>query len=324
MKFPLFDAHCDTLSTMLREGKSLAANNLCIDLRRAQTFAPYAQFFAMFGQMTGSGVEWDRDFPLWEDPDVCFRAQYDLFQEELAKNQDRLRHCSTAREAKTAAKEGKIAAFLSVEGAELLACDIERLIEAHRLGISLVTLTWNNPNALSGTNCQETDRGLSDLGRQFVRTCRELGVIVDVSHISEKGFWDAAALMEGAPFVASHSNAKALHPHSRNLTDRQFQAIAKAGGVAGINLFTVFLGDDEPDVDRVIEHIEHFLGLGGEKSISIGADLDGCETLPRGISGIEDLGKIPEKLLKKNYPEALVCDIMYHNLMRVVEDVCGI
>jgi len=185
----------------------------------------------------------------------------------------------------------------------------------------MVTLIWNHENLLSGTNVEGTDRGLTTFGRLFVRRCQALGVIVDVSHLSEPGFWDVAEEMAG-PFVASHSNSSAVWPHSRSLSDLQFLAIAEAGGVAGLNLYSEFVSE-RPDVDSAIAHVEHFLGLGGEKSIAIGADLDGCDSLPWGIAGVQDLEKLAEGLLRRNYSEALVQDIFYNNLFRVVDVICS-
>jgi len=309
MRLPLFDAHCDTLFGMRDTGQALRENSLHVDLNRGGGYAPYAQFFAIFGF----------------DGSQCFVDEYKLFEEALAINQDLMVHCRTGAQAREAAQRGKIAAFLAVEGAEILECSLERLGEAHQLGLRMLTLTWHTPNALSGTNAKETERGLSDLGRKFVHSCADLGVIVDVSHLSEPGFWDVEEVAK-KPFVASHSNSKRLCNHSRNLTDDQFLALVRAGGVTGINLYSAFLGEDQDkvDIDTVIAHMEHFLSLGGEKSIALGADLDGCEHLPRGIHGVQNVEKIAQRLLQKNYPEDLVCDIFYHNLMRVVDAVCGI
>ena len=324
MKFPLFDAHCDTLSAMLLTKCSLGKNNLHVDLQRGGKYRPYAQFFAAYGQVETPAGQLHVAHPLWKEGWSCFQLQYGLFREALSAYSKQLTHCLTAREAKEAGEAGKIAAFLAIEGAELLDCSLDRLAEAYVLGLRMLTLTWNIPNALSGTVRLECERGLSDLGRQFVRRCKELGIIVDVSHLSEPGFWDVAEVMEGVPFVASHSNSAKIYPHPRNLTDAQFLEIVKAGGIVGLNLFTIFLGDGMPGIDRAIAHVEHFLSLGGEKTVAIGADLDGCETLPPEIRGIEDVEKIAEELLRRNYSEALVCDIMYYNLFRVVEEICGI
>ncbi|MCL2568716.1 MAG: membrane dipeptidase [Oscillospiraceae bacterium] len=292
---------------MRRSGQALWRNDLHVDLERGRVFAPWAQFFAIFEQnVLSQGPFWD---------------QYELFLGQIGAEMEHAVFCRTAEEAKTVAEMGKVAAFLSVEGAELLNCDLDKLAEAHRLGVRMVTLTWNHANALSGAHMDASGRGLSELGRRFVRTCQDLGVIVDVSHLSEPGFWDVAEEMEG-PFVASHSNSKAVWSHSRNLTDAQFLAIVKAGGVAGINLYSKFVGDD-PDVDDVIAHVEHFWSLGGERSVAMGADLDGCDALPRGIVGIQDLEQVAEGLLRRNYGEGLVRDLFYNNLLRVVETVCS-
>ena len=322
MRIPLFDAHCDTISAMLKTDQPLWRNQLHVDLQRGRRYTPWAQFFAIFGQIDPAGRTGICGFATYPDGAHCFAAQYRLFQGALAANRDSMQLCRTRSDAESAVLSGKMAAFLSVEGAELLNCSLDRLSEAHELGVRMVGLTWNDENALSGTNIDAPERGLTELGRRFVRRCNDLGVIVDVSHISVPGFWDVVEESR-KPFIASHSNSYALCPHSRNLTDDQFQAIVKANGVAGLNLYTAFLGE-EATVDTAIAHIEHFLALGGARHIAIGADLDGCDTLPIGFRGIEDLEKLAEGLLQKNYAEDLVCDIFYHNLMRVVSEVCVI
>jgi len=322
VKFPLFDAHCDTLSAMYAFEQPLLRNNLHVDLERGRKYAPQAQFFAIFGELGADLNPATEGFPHWERGGQCFAAQYNVFQRALETNRDKMAFCRTATDAGIAAQGGQLAAYLSVEGAEILDCSVEKLREAHQLGVRMVGLTWNVKNTLSGTSAEATAQGLTEQGRRFVQECQALGVIVDVSHLSVPGFWDVAEMLT-VPFVASHSNAYALCPHSRNLTDDQFCAIVKAGGVAGINLFNMFLGEN-PDIDTVVAHIEHFLALGGGKSIAMGADLDGCDQLPQGINGIEDMEKLAERLLQKNYPETLVADMFYHNLMRVVEQVCVI
>ena len=313
---PLFDAHCDTLLEMQRKDQPLWKNTLHIDLSRGLRHTPWAQFFAMFELPPDHEVQM-RDVP----PGTrAFDVLYNIFQGALSANNDSMMLCRTARDAKTAELEGKLAAFLSIEGAEAIDCSLERLEEVHKLGVRMVTLTWNVPNVLSGTNVMETERGLSEQGRKFVRKCQELGVIVDVSHLSIPGFWDVAEELT-VPFIASHSNSAKIWSHPRNLHDDQFQAIIRANGIAGINLYSVFLGD-EPGIDHVIAHIEHFLSLGGEKHIALGADLDGCDALPHGIEGIQDVEKLAEAMLRRNYKEDLVWDMFYHNLMRVVGEIC--
>ena len=308
----LFDGHCDTILRCYLEGGGLRHQSGQLDLERRRGKGRWAQFFAIFGS--------PEDMPgrsLWE---VCLE-EYALFRGELDANTDLAVFCRNGKEAEAAFAAGKTAAFLSVEGAELLDCDLKKLRLAHRMGVRAVNLTWNHPNALSGTNAQETERGLSDQGRVFVKTMGELGMLVDVSHLSDPGFWDVIETT-ARPVIATHSNARAVFPNPRNLTDEQFTAIINTNGVAGLNMYAGFLGD-EPDLDTVRAHLEHFLALGGEDHVSMGGDWDGCTQLPQGIHGIQDMEKLYEHLLRRNYSEALLEKIFYSNLMRVVNEVCS-
>ncbi|HIY17687.1 MAG TPA: membrane dipeptidase, partial [Candidatus Intestinimonas stercorigallinarum] len=204
----LFDGHCDTILKCYLEGGGLRRQRGHLDLERRQGKGPWAQFFAAFGSpedMPGR--------PLWE----VFLEEYALFRSELDANADLVVFCRTGKEAQAAFAAGKTAAFLSAEGAELLDCDLNKLRLAHRMGVRAVNITWNHPNALSGTNAEEKDRGLSPLGREFVRAMGELGMLVDVSHLSDPGFWDVMEVTK-RPVVATHSNARAIFPDPRNLT----------------------------------------------------------------------------------------------------------
>lgn len=307
----LFDGHCDTVLMCRQFGGGFARNQYHVDLERAGRYQKYAQFFALFGQ--------PEDFPGMSFREI-FQLEYDLFRREMEANTGVITHCRTAKEAEAAFTAGKMAAFLSVEGAELLDCSTERLEEAYALGVRSVNLTWNHVNPLSGTNAEETGRGLTLQGKAFVRKSEELGMLVDVSHLSDPGFWDVAETLSG-PFWASHSNARGVFSQPRNLTDTQFTAIIDHNGVAGLNLYAEFLGDD-PDVDTVLSHLEHWLELGGARNISLGGDLDGCSRLPAGFTGVESWTVLYERLLQRNYSEALIQDLFFNNLMRVVSEVC--
>jgi len=188
-----------------------------------------------------------------------------------------------------------------------------------------VNLTWNYENALSGSNAEGADKGLTAQGRAFVERMQQLGMLVDVSHLSDPGFWDVAELSAraGKPFIAGHSNARALCPHRRNLTDEQFTAIIKARGVAGLNMCADFVAEEGPTVDDLAAHIEHWMSLGGQDSAAIGGDWDGTDLCP-GIDDITGLEALYERLLRLNYPEDLVRNIFYNNMMRVVSEVCTI
>ncbi|MCC2256371.1 dipeptidase [Intestinimonas aquisgranensis] len=308
----LFDGHCDTILKCYLEGGELRRQTGHLDLERRRGKGRWAQFFATFGS--------PEDMPgrsLWE----VFLEEYALFRSEIDANADLVTFCRTGAEAEAAFAAGKTAAFLSAEGAELLDCDLEKLRMAHRMGVRIVNITWNHPNALSGANAEEPDRGLSEQGRAFVKTMGELGMLVDVSHLSDPGFWDVMEITH-RPVVATHSNSRAVFPHPRNLTDEQFTAIINTNGVAGLNMYAGFLGDD-PDFDTVVSHLEHFLALGGENNVSMGGDWDGITSMPRGMNGIQDMEKLYEHLLRRNYSETLLKKVFYSNLMRVVNEVCS-
>ena len=188
------------------------------------------------------------------------------------------------------------------------------------MGVRAVNPTWNHANALSGSNAEEPERGLSPLGRSFVVRLGELGMLADLSHLSDPGFRDVAEMSQ-KPLFASHSNARAVFFHPRNLTDAQFTAIIDSNGVAGLNLYANFLGE-RPDADTVIAHLEHFWSLGGEKHVALGGDWDGCSALPAGFQGIQDMERLYDRLLQRNYGTSLLDDLFFNNLMRVVSEVC--
>ena len=307
----VFDGHCDTILRCYQNGGSFRSNRGHLDLERMRPYGNWAQFFACFGE--------PEDFPgkpLWQ----VFREEVALFQKQMEENADLVVHCRTAQEAERAWSQGKMAAFLSAEGAELLDCDVEKLEIAHGWGLRAVNITWNHENALSGTNVENPEGGLTDRGKAFVLRMQELGMLVDVSHLSDPGFWDVMELAQ-KPVFASHSNSRSLCSHPRNLTDEQFTAIIGNHGVAGLNMCHEFLGE-APTVDTLVSHVEHWFSLGGEECVSLGGDWDGISHPPAGISGIQDLYKLADRLLRMNYPEERVNGLFYNNLMRVVREVC--
>lgn len=302
---PYFDAHCDTISR--RDMDSLRNYTGHLDLTRLSGFKTAGQIFAIFAP---SG--YFKPEEIW--PVTC--RQHERFVREIEANSDIAMHCRTASDAKKAFAENKVAAFLSIEGAELLNCDMNLLDEVADWGVRAINLTWNYPNAVSGTNAQETDRGLSELGRRFVKEAQKRNILMDVSHLSEPGFWD---LMEitNAPVIASHSNAKALCPHSRNLTDAQIKALVENKGFAGLNVYSLFVGE-RADMDELIAHVERFWELGGEDVLGLGGDWDGCDSVAGGLTGIQDLPKLYEALYRRNYSEQLLHKFFSDNLLRVL------
>ena len=238
------------------------------------------------------------------------------FLREMDENRDYITHCRTGAEVDEAVRRGKMAALLSIEGADLLDCEERNLETARSWGVRLLNPVWNRANSLCGTNCEEPDRGLSQKGKRFVRRMEEMDIYADMSHISDAGFWDVIKTAQG-PVVASHSNARALCPHPRNLTDDQFRAIRDSGGIVGLNLYRDFVGP-QGTMEELTAHVEHFLNLGGEKTLCLGGDLDGCEALAAGMQGIQDVPKLYAALQAQGYSEALLEDVFWNNLRHIL------
>lgn len=301
MNIPLFDCHCDTAAHAREHGEKLRRNRMQLDLERLSHYSPAGQVFAVCAADDAEPVK-------FADATILY------FLEQIKENSDIVKLCLNFRDILSAEKDGKIAALLSIEGAEQIS-DIDA---AYRQGVRIVHMTWNHDNALCGA-AMDSGAGLTQEGKRFVMRAQQLGIMLDMSHISERGFWDTLSIST-RPVIAGHSNAKAVCNVTRNLTDAQFTALVKQGGGAGINLYPEFLGLG-CDIDAVFAHIEHFISLGGEKSVFLGCDLDGIEQMPKDISGVQDLGRIYEALLRHNYPERLARDIFRNNILRVMEKV---
>lgn len=211
-----------------------------------------------------------------------------------------------------------MSAILTIEGPAGFGFNPAMLENLHQIGFRITTLGWNEQNPLCGSH--QTGGGLTDLGREYVKEAQRLGMIIDVSHISDEAFWDIMDITE-KPVIASHSNSRGVCPVSRNLTDDMFRAICQSGGVAGFNMCAPFVGEN-PDLDTCADHFIHFLELGGEKHIALGGDLDGCDVLPRGFTGVQDYPKLAQKLLECGLGEDLVYDIFWNNAMEVMRRCC--
>ena len=320
---PYFDAHCDTIhrcsmaGTPLRDPElrafydaagSLRHSGGHIYLERAGAFSRYAQFFALYQD--------PRLLPQGSTMAKQGQLLHQRFLQEMEQNCDVMVHCRTGRDVDRAVAEGKMAALLSIEGAELLDCRIDRLDMARDWGVRLLNPVWNHANRLSGSNAELPEQGLTSYGRDFARRMEDCGIYPDVSHISDPGFWDVVRLARG-PVVASHSNSRALCPHRRNLTDDMFRAIRDSGGVVGLNLYRPCVGPAGP-MEELVAHVEHFLELGGEKTLCIGGDLDGCEALAGGLRGVQDVPLLYIALQERGYSEGLLEDIFWNNLRRIL------
>lgn len=309
-KYVVFDSHCDTASELWSFRKHLQSNDLMVSLDHSQDFAGYGQFFA-FCTLAGIKLE--------HTCEELFYLPYRYFMNQLSTMTDRVAVCRTGADYRSAIAAGKTAAFLSLEGAEGISCDPGRLDELSQMGISMVNLTWNADNALAGSS-KNDGPGLSRQGREFVRRAQELGIIIDVSHVSDRAFWDIMDIAE-RPVVASHSNSRAICGHCRNLTDDQFRAICDCGGYTGMNLYGIFLSEDgKCDFETVYRHMDHLLEIGADH-VALGGDLDGCDILPEGFQTVRDYGKLASFLEKKGYSQNTVQRI-YSKTMEKVVTLC--
>lgn len=208
-----------------------------------------------------------------------------------------------------------MSAILTIEGPAGFGFDPELLESLFLAGFRISTLGWNEQNPLIGSHL--TGGGLTDLGKAYVQNAQALGMLVDVSHCSDEGFWDIVKIT-GAPIIASHSNSRAVWNHSRNVTDDMFRAIRETGGVVGINEYAAFLGENAT-LDTVCDHILHFMELDPEgKHIALGGDLDGCSQLPQNFTGVDSYQSLAERLLERGLTEQNVMDIYWNNALGVM------
>ena len=317
MNFPVFDLHCDTalalLGENLRQAGSMRKNEYHIDLERASTLPGYAQCFACFT------TPWEK-LPEGTTVTQLFEREMVTVLREVERNSDLISLAYTAKEIEANLKNGKMSAILTIEGPAGFGFDPALLEDLYKIGFRITTLGWNEQNVLCGSH--KTGGGLTDLGREYVFEAQRLGMLIDVSHISDEAFWDIMNITAG-PVIATHSNSRAVHNVSRNLTDEMFQAICQTGGVAGLNLYADFLGENAT-LDTVCDHVLHWLELDGAKHIALGGDLDGCDVLPAGFSGVQDYPKLAQRLLARGVNEETVYDIFWNNAMGVLKNaVCN-
>jgi len=308
----VLDTHCDTLTAMLDEDRPLAGRSGLgqLDLLRLKTGGVNVQFFAAFIAPEFKTIAVKRALEL-----------IDLFYREMEENSDSIFHAKSAVDIDKAIAESKIAAFLSIEGGEALAGSLGILRVLYRLGVRSLTLTWNGRNELGdGVGEDSPGEGLTEFGKAVVKEMNNLGMLVDVSHLSEQGFWDVLRTTK-QPVIASHSNCRALCDHPRNLTDKQIKALAYQGGVIGITFVPDFLGCENPSVDDVFAHIDHVIAVGGVNCVGLGSDFDGTEELPAGLVDCSCLPVITKGLLERGYSKKVIKKVLGGNFIRVIRQV---
>ena len=297
-----FDLHCDTMTECYVKGKHIDKNDLHIDCQRAAVFDSYVQCYAV----------WMPDSVCGEAAFSRFKQVSNRFSEEVRSNEQTMVQCRDPGD--LARNEGKHCAVLSVENAAALGGKLENIVEFARLGVKLCSLTWNGENELGRGVRASGDGGITPFGRQVVKELENNHIVVDLSHASPELFYDVVSMARG-PVAATHSNAKSVCKSARNLSDEQFNTIRSSGGLVGLNLYKGFLNDD-PDkasLYDVLRHAEHFLSLGGEDILAVGADWDGSEKKDFVSSGLEGVPELYELFLRHNYPETLADKIFYKN-----------
>ena len=309
---PVIDAHCDTLTVLKKQGRNLGQRSVKghVDLPRLFTGGVNLQFFAAFID------------PLYKDnPLVRALEIFDLFYQELSENCDTMESVFSYSDIERVLSKGKIAALLTVEGGEALAGRLEVLRIFYRLGVRCLTLTWNGRNELADGVCEsDTGGGLTVFGKAVVSEMNRLGMIIDVSHLSRKGFWEVLE-RSTKPIVASHSNCRSLCDHPRNLEDDQIKALAKMDGVVGLSFYSSFVHRESPSLESWLDHVEHLAEVAGVDYIGIGSDFDGIEAVISGLTDVSDFPRITEGLLQRGFSEEEVRKILGGNFLRVLKQV---
>jgi membrane dipeptidase len=246
----------------------------------------------------------------------------DNFYNEIEENSADIAFAGNIADVKKNRAEGKISAFLTVEEGEAIEGKLQNLRNLYRLGVRLLTLTWNYPNCIGYPNFEweHKDKGLTPFGEEVVAEMNRLGMLIDVSHLSDQGFYDVARLSR-KPFVASHSNARAITNHSRNLSDDMLRKLAEKGGITGLNFEADFLGDDG-SIDAMVRHIIHMRNVAGIDVIAIGTDFDGTSHLIS-IKDASYMGILFDALSKAGFRDREIEKISHKNAERVISEVLG-
>lgn len=276
-----FDLHCDTLTKFYNSNQSILNGNGDVNFLKSNVFETYKQLFAIFieDDMRGE-VAWN-----------YFLSNVNFLNEQLSEH-----------------SQYRSNVILSVEGGAALGGDLSRIEKMRDLGVKALTLTWNGENELGyGVS---NNLGLKELGKEAVKVLELNNIVVDVSHLSEKGFYDVAKIAK-KPFIATHSNSRFICENKRNLTDEQFSIIRDIKGLVGINFYTEFIGKSGDYTTNLLKHIEHFLLLGGEDVLAIGSDFDGCDI----DDSLNSLDKVPNlfEICKNEFGKQITEKIFYNN-----------
>lgn len=296
-----FDLHCDTITTAMHYSCDLTEKNLDISFPLNPKIKKHCQCFAIFCPDKISN----------EDAFNYYTMAKHYFHEELNICSQYLVQVFEAKDIKRIVDNGKTAAILTVEGARVLNGKIELLETLRKDGVKMLTLTWNGENEL-GCGSMDQGFGLKQFGIDVIKSMEKIGMIIDVSHLSNKGFEDVVNTVS-CPIVASHSNLYEVCSNRRNLKNEYFKEIVHRGGLVGINFYKNFLNDDgdKASVNDILKHIDYMLTLGGENNIALGSDYDGCDVV-KGIEKLNDILALYD-LINKEFGEIIARKIFWEN-----------
>lgn len=324
----IIDMHCDTISALYdrkAEGMSLRNNDCHIDLQRMKGSGYLLQNFALFVELHRDGDPWER---------VC--SLYAYYQEQIEKNSDMIAPVLAFSDIAKNEAAGRMSAMLTVEEGAVCKGELEKLKKLYHMGVRMLTLTWNFANELGQPNFDRSLReksfelyfhtpnltgGLTERGREFVAEMEELGMIPDVSHLSDAGFYDVLSVTK-KPFVASHSNARSVCACVRNMTDDMIRKLSERGGCMGLNFCADFL-EEKPvgvhnagTVESVVRHARHIANTGGVEVLGLGSDFDGIDTHAE-LPGAQSMEVLWEALKRGGFTERQLDGIFYQNVLRV-------
>lgn len=312
--YALIDLHCDTLTDRRPDAGAIDTLD---DPQRALSLSALPE-----------GIRWAQFFAVFLPDEKRGQAAIDYYEKsranfgrQMEKFRDRAAPCRSAADMERAWTLGKTAAFLTVENGSVLAGDLRRVRLLAAQGVCAVTLTWNGENELGSG--QAAGCGLSAFGRAAVREMERESILVDVSHLSDAGFADLLETAE-RPFIASHSNARALCAHKRNLTDAQIAEMIRRGCLIGLNYYAPFLRNDGKveSLDDIYRHVMHFFALGGRKNLALGSDFDGA-ALPQCLNTPKKAAALYEYLLARGVSQEDADGLLYRNAQAFLQKTLG-
>lgn len=318
--YSYIDMHCDTLLQTLHKGSSLLYENEGMQsLKLMHEAKQMCQFFAIFFPPRQE----NKENPTPTDEEF-FRILCRNFYEEIEKHPYTVAFAHNYDDIRKNWEKGLSSAILTVEDGRMVDGKMENLKMLYEQGVRAIALTWNFSNCFGYPNSEDKSimqKGLTDFGKDALAEMNQRGILIDVSHLSDGGFYDVA-LLSKKPFIASHSNCRALTPHSRNMTDDMIRTLAEHGGVAGLNFYSEFVNsrrDGVTSVEDLVAHVMHFIKIGGEDCIGIGTDYDGIENVPE-ISNPTQMLLLFDALQKKGITPRQLDKLASKNVLRVIKE----